>query len=187
MSRVGKAQIPLPDRVKANMAGNRLSIEGPKGKLERTLPRGIEVAQENGALHVTRPNDSRHFRAMHGLYRALINNMVVGVSTGFEKKLRLVGLGYRAQLQGKNLVLNLGFSHPVNFPIPEGISIRVEDLETVDNQPHIPLVVEGIDKEQVGQVAATIRDIKPPEIYKPSKGIRYDGERVRLKEGKARV
>ncbi len=187
MSRIGKAPIPLPDRVKIRIDGNHISVEGPKGKLERTILQGLSVAEEEGMLKVTRPNDSRYYRAMHGLTRALLNNMVIGVSEGFEKTLRVVGLGYRVQLQGKQLVLNVGFSHPVTFPVPEDVSIQVGNPETVDNQPNIPVTVQGIDKEKVGQVAAAIRRIKPPEVYKPSKGIRYDGERVRMKEGKARV
>ena len=187
MSRVGRSPIPMPDRVKVQVDGHRVVVEGPKGKLERTIPNGLAVTQKNSTLTVTRPNDTRYYRALHGLFRALLNNMVVGVSDGFQKTLRLVGLGYRAQVQGKQLVLSVGFSHPVNFPVPDDITIQVGNSETIDNQPQIPIVVQGVDKERVGQVAAAIRRIKPPEVYKPSKGIRYDGERVRLKEGKARV
>lgn len=187
MSRVGRQPIPVPDRVKVQVEGNRVIVEGPKGKLERTIPPGLNIVQEDGVLKVTRPNDSRYYRMMHGLCRALVNNMVIGVSEGFEKKLRVVGLGYRAQIQGKQLVLNVGYSHPVHFPIPDDVTIQVGNPETVERQPHIPIIVQGIDKERVGQVAAAIRRIKPPEVYKPSKGIRYDGERVRMKEGKTRV
>lgn len=187
MSRVGKSPIPVPDRVKIHIDENHVAVEGPKGKLEREIPHGLEVAQEDGVLVVKRPNDSRHYRSTHGLFRSLLSNMVIGVSEGFEKKLRLVGLGYRAQAQGKQLVLNVGFSHPVNFALPDDVTVQIDGSETVDNQPQIPITVQGIDKEQVGHVAAAIRRVKPPEVYKPSKGIRYDGERVRMKEGKARV
>ena len=187
MARVGKKPIPIPDRVKINVESNRVIVEGPKGKLERSIPVGLQIVQEDGVIKVTRPNDSRYYRAMHGLFRALLNNMVVGVSEGFTKTLRLVGLGYRAQIQGKNLVLNVGFSHQVTFPIPDDVTIQIGNPETVDNQAHIPIIVQGIDKQRVGEVAAAIRRIKPPEVYKPSKGIRYEGERVRMKEGKARV
>jgi large subunit ribosomal protein L6 len=175
MSRVGKQPITVPASVKVEIDGSSVSVSGPKGKLDRSIDPEIRLHLEDGRLVVTRPTDQPRHRAMHGLYRALIANMVTGVDTGFRKTLELVGVGYRAQKQGEKLVLALGFSHPVEVEPPEGISFTVEG-----NRVH----VDGIDKELVGQVAADIRKRRPPEPYL-GKGVRYQGERVRRKAGKS--
>ena len=177
MSRIGKAPVNLPSGVEVSVAERRITVKGPKGTLSREIPGEIEVNVEDGVLICTRPNDERRNRAQHGLTRSLVNNMVVGVTEGFEKNLEIVGVGYRAEAQGPNaLRLNLGFSHPVNVNAPEGITFEVP----VPTQ----IVVNGIDKEVVGQVAAEIRSIRKPEPYK-GKGVRYQGERVLRKAGKA--
>jgi len=175
MSRIGKAPIPVPSSVKVEIEGRHISITGPKGTLQRDVVPEVRLHLEDGQLLVTRPNDQPRERAMHGLTRALLANMVVGVSEGFSKTLELVGVGYRAQMQGSNLVLALGFSHPVEVPPPEGIYFTVEG-------PRV--TVAGIDREAVGQVAADIRKLRPPEPYL-GKGIRYQGEYVRRKAGKS--
>jgi large subunit ribosomal protein L6 len=177
MSRIGKAPIPVPRGVDVTIAGGRVSVKGPQGTLERALPGEITVRQEDGSLLVERPNDERQNRALHGLTRSLVNNMVTGVSAGFTKELEIVGVGYRAVARGpQQIELALGFSHPVIVDAPNGISFEVP----------IPtrIVVKGIDKEQVGQVAANIRKIRKPEPYK-GKGVRYAGEYVARKAGKA--
>jgi large subunit ribosomal protein L6 len=176
MSRIGKLPIPLPGSVKIEQQGNHLKVEGPKGKLERSLPAQIAIKVEEGRIVVERPSDSREHRSLHGLTRTLVANMVNGVATGFRKDLELVGVGYRAQLQGQDLVLNLGFSHPVRRTPPEGITFEVQD------PTHFS--VSGINREQVGQVAADLRKIRPPEPYK-GKGTMYRGEKIRRKAGKA--
>jgi large subunit ribosomal protein L6 len=177
MSRVGRAPIPVPSGVEVALADRRISVKGPKGTLERTLPPDITVRQEDGTLLVERPDDEREHRALHGLTRSLVNNMVVGVTDGFAKELEIVGVGYRATSQGPNRIeLALGFSHPVVVDAPEGVTLEVPVQTRV--------VVRGIDKEAVGQVAANIRKIRKPEPYK-GKGIRYAGEVVRRKAGKA--
>jgi len=175
MSRVGKAPITVPSGVKIEIDGRNVSVTGPKGKLEREVVAEVSLTMDDGKLIVTRPSDEARDRAMHGLTRALLANMVAGVSDGFRKTLELVGVGYRAQMQGQKLVLALGFSHPVEVDPPPGISFTVEG-------PRVS--IEGIDKEQVGQVAADIRKLRPPEPYL-GKGIRYQGEFVRRKAGKA--
>jgi len=175
MSRIGKAPIPLPSSVKVEIEGRHVSITGPKGTLQREVVPEVRLHLREGQLLVTRPNDQPRERAMHGLTRALLANMVVGVSDGFSKTLELVGVGYRAQMQGSNLVLALGFSHPVEVVPPDGISFVVEG-------PRV--TVAGIDREAVGQVAADIRKLRPPEPYL-GKGIRYQGEYVRRKAGKS--
>jgi large subunit ribosomal protein L6 len=175
MSRIGRQPIPVPSGVDITLgAQNLVSVKGPRGQLSRAVPQGITVKREDGALLVERGTDEGRDRALHGLTRTLVNNMVVGVTTGFTRTLEVQGVGYRAQLQGSNLQLALGFSHPVVVAPPEGITFAVEG-------PRVH--VQGIDKEQVGQVAANIRKIRPPEPYK-GKGIRYMGERVRRKAGK---
>jgi large subunit ribosomal protein L6 len=185
---MGQKPIEIPDKVKINIDGNFIRAEGPKGNLEQEIPTGIEVNVEDSNICVTRKNNSKLYKSLHGLTRSLIANMVIGVTEEFEKKLRVVGSGYRANVERQNdLVLEVGYSHAVHYTIPEGISVDVEEREDVDGVPHIPLVVRGVDKQFVGQIAAQIRDIKRPEVYKPSKGIRYDGERVRNKEGKTVV
>lgn len=176
MSRIGNKAIDLPDKVKLNVSSEGLvAVEGPKGKLQWTLPRQIKARLDGQRLAVERESESRSVRALHGLSRSLIANMVTGVTAGFVKDLEIQGVGFKAALQGKNLNLSLGFSHPVLFPIPEGIKITVADNTKVK--------VEGIDKKMVGQVAADIRGYYPPEPYK-GKGIRYAGEKVLRKEGK---
>lgn len=177
MSRIGKNPIPVPSGVDVSVDGRSITVKGPKGSLTRELPGQITVRTEGDTLLVERPNDERQQRAMHGLTRSLVNNMVVGVTAGFRKELEIVGVGYRAESQGPNAIkLALGFSHPVNVTAPEGITLEVPAPTQV--------VVTGIDKEVVGQVAADIRSIRKPEPYK-GKGVRYAGERILRKAGKA--
>jgi len=177
MSRIGRSPIPVPSGVDVTIDGRRVAVKGPQGTLERELPGEISVRQEDGTLLVERPDDQRHNRALHGLSRSLVNNMVVGVSAGFTKELEIVGVGYRATPQGPTKIeLALGFSHPVTVDAPEGITFEVPAPTRI--------VVKGIDKELVGQVAANIRKIRKPEPYK-GKGVRYAGEYVQRKAGKA--
>lgn len=176
MSRIGKKPVPVPAGVEVTIDGSHVVVKGPKGELERTFSDIITIAQEGDELVVSRPDDSRTARAMHGLSRSLLNNMVIGVSEGFVKKLELQGVGYRVALKGKTLELSLGFSHPVIVEPEDGITFECPD------NTHI--LVKGIDNQRVGQVAADIRDFRPPEPYK-GKGIRYEGEHVRRKLGKA--
>jgi large subunit ribosomal protein L6 len=176
MSRVGKMPIPLPQGVDVQIAGSHVIVKGPKGELSRDLDPDMRVEQQDGQLIVTRPSEQPRHRAMHGLTRTLVANMVTGVSNGFSKTLELQGVGYRAQMQGQNLVLAVGYSHPVNVPPPPGIEFEVEGTSKI--------VVKGINREHVGQAAADVRKIRPPEPYK-GKGIRYTGEYVRRKAGKA--
>ena len=176
MSRIGKSPITVPAGVDINVSGGRISVKGPKGTLERAIPGGITVEQDGDTLTCERPNDENKNKALHGLTRSLINNMVIGVTEGFTKELEIVGVGYRAEPQGTGLRLNLGFSHTVDVAAPEGITFEV------DKQTNVK--VSGIDKEVVGQVAANIRSIRKPEPYK-GKGVRYAGERVQRKAGKA--
>lgn len=185
MSRIGQIPIPIPSSVKVDFNNGEIEVEGPKGSLNWIIPQGIDVNIEENVINITRSNDVKQQKALHGLARSLIANMVTGVSEGFEKKLRVVGTGYRAEVNRQNvLTLDVGYSHSVIYTPPEGITLTVEPSENIDGQAHIPIVVSGIDKQVVGQVAASIRQIKKPETYKPCKGIRYDGERVRDKEGK---
>ncbi len=177
MSRIGKAPVAVPSGVDVTIADGSITVKGPKGTLSRTIPGGITITQDDGTLIFERPDDDRRNRALHGLTRSLVDNMVTGVTEGFRKELEIVGVGYRAEAQGPNaLRLNLGFSHPVNVQAPEGISFEVPAATQV--------VVTGIDKEVVGQVAADIRSIRKPEPYK-GKGVRYAGERILRKAGKA--
>ncbi len=176
MSRIGKMPIAIPSGVTVEVAeNNHVTVKGPKGTLSRTLPQAITIKQENGEVIVERPNDAKESKALHGLTRALLNNMVTGVTSGYTKTLEINGVGYRAAKQGKKLTLTLGFSHPVEMEDPEGIETKVTDNK---------IEVSGIDKEKVGQYAAVIRDKKRPEPYK-GKGIRYQNETVRRKVGKA--
>ncbi|MYF99071.1 50S ribosomal protein L6 [Candidatus Poribacteria bacterium] len=185
MSRIGQIPIPIPSSVKVDFKDSEVQVEGPKGSLNWIIPQGIDANIDDNAITVARANDTRKQKALHGLTRSLIANMVIGVSDGFEKKLRVVGTGYRAEVNRQNvLTLDVGYSHTVTFTPPEGITVTVEPQENIDGQTHIPITISGIDKQVVGQVAASIRQIKKPETYKPCKGIRYDGERVRDKEGK---
>ena len=177
MSRIGQAPITIPSGVDVTISGRDITVKGPRGELSRRLPPDISVRQDDGQLLVSRPDDEREHRALHGLTRSLVNNMVVGVTDGFRKQLEIVGVGYRAEAQGPDAIrLALGFSHPVNVRAPEGISFEVP----VPTQ----IVVSGIDKEVVGQVAANIRSIRKPEPYK-GKGVKYAGERILRKAGKA--
>ena len=175
MSRIGNLAISLPDKVKVNVVDGRILVEGPKGKLEHSLPAPITAAVAGSTVTFRRANDERHNKALHGLTRSLVNNMVAGVSTGFAKDLEIQGVGFKAAVQGKVLNLSLGKSHAILFSIPDGVKITV--LENVK------VKVEGIDRQLVGQVAADIRGFYPPEPYK-GKGVRYAGEKVARKEGK---
>lgn len=175
MSRIGKAPITVPNGVEVSIAGRTVTVKGPKGTLSRDIPGEIIVRKEENTILVERPNDERQNRSLHGLSRTLVNNMVVGVTDGFAKELEIVGVGYRAEAQGENLRLALGFSHPVIVPAPAGISFEIPAQTRV--------IVKGIDKELVGQVAANIRSIRKPEPYK-GKGVRYLGERILRKAGK---
>jgi large subunit ribosomal protein L6 len=176
MSRIGKRPISIPPKVSVNISDQHVAVKGPKGELSRTLPDGIEVLQEGESIIVRRRNESRTARQLHGLCRTLVANMVEGVSQGYQKRLEIQGVGYRAQIQGRNLILNVGYSNPVQIEPPDGIQLAVEANTNV--------IVSGIDKEIVGNIAAKIRSIRPPEPYK-GKGIRYSGEFVRRKAGKA--
>lgn len=175
MSRIGKKAIPIPDGVQVSVDGSAVKVKGPKGELSCPFHPQLGVRVEGGEVSVTRPNDEKSFKAMHGLYRALINNMILGVTKGFEKKLEIIGVGYRAEMKSKRLLLQLGFGHAIAFQPPEGVAI------TCESQTNIK--VSGIDKGLVGQVAAKIRSFKPPEPYK-GKGIKYSDEVVRRKAGK---
>ena len=176
MSRIGRAPITVPAGVEIKIdENNHIVVKGPKGTLERDLGPSIKVNVEAGVIHVTRPDDTKANRSLHGLTRTLVDNMVTGVTQGFEKKLEINGVGYRAAKEGKNLVMNLGFSHQVIVPETEDIQIDVPDVNHV--------VIKGIDKQKVGQFAAEVRGKRPPEPYK-GKGIKYDYEVVRRKEGK---
>ncbi|MGH7307263.1 MAG: 50S ribosomal protein L6 [Candidatus Rokuibacteriota bacterium] len=175
MSRIGKQPIPIPQGVKVQIEGDVVRAEGPKGKLAQPVPSGLQAALDNGRMVITRAGDDRRVRALHGLTRALMANMVRGVLAGFEKKLEIVGIGYRAQLQGRNIQLALGYSHPVIFPLPETITAEI-DKQTL-------ITVRGPDKALVGQTAAKLRALRDPDPYK-GKGIRYAGEVVRRKVGK---
>ncbi len=174
MSRIGRKPIPLPPGVKVQIDAGTVEVQGPKGKLSVSLPAGIRIEQKDGALVAIRQTEEQ--RALHGLARALVANAVHGVTQGFKKELDIFGVGYRAELKGKSVNFSLGFSHPIEFPIPDGIQI------TVDKQTH--LAVSGADRGQVGQVAANIRALRPPDPYK-QKGIRLVGERLKKKAGKA--
>ncbi len=177
MSRIGKLPIVIPKGVTVDIKKNSVVVKGPKGELNRDFPPEINLKEDDGQVVVTRNSDHRTHRAKHGLTRSLLNNMVVGVSEGFKRELHIEGVGYRASLQGKSLVLNVGYSHSVVFEPPEGISFEVDKSGR-------ELVVNGISKEMVGEIAARIRRVRPPEPYK-GKGIRYLNERIRRKAGKA--
>jgi len=176
MSRIGRLPIPVPSGVDIAIDGQAVSVKGPKGQLSLRVAEPIQVTAEDALVRVTRPNDEGHVRALHGLSRTLIANMVTGVTTGYSKTLEIVGVGYRVQAKGKNLEFSLGFSHPVVVEPPEGITFRVEAPTR--------FVVEGIDKQLVGETAARIRKIRKPDPYK-AKGVRYQGEVIRRKVGKA--
>jgi large subunit ribosomal protein L6 len=175
MSRIGKAPIPVPDKVNVSLNGLTVTVKGPKGELSRTLPDGVTITQDGAQLLVAPTSENRRSRERHGLSRTLVANMVEGVSQGFTRKLEIIGVGYRAQVQGKKLVVSAGYSHPVEMVPPEGVTFAVENNTTV--------LVSGADKEVVGNEAAKVRAIRPPEPYK-GKGIKYEGERILRKAGK---
>jgi large subunit ribosomal protein L6 len=178
MSRIGKQPVTIPPKVEVTLsADNHLTVKGPKGQLSMQVHPTIKVKKEDGKLIVERPDDERQSRALHGLTRALLNNMVTGVSTGFRRTLQLEGTGYRVEMKGKNLVVYVGYSHPIEVPPPEGITFTVEERGLIFH-------IDGIDKQLVGQVAANIRALRPPEPYH-GKGIRYKDEVIRRKAGKA--
>jgi large subunit ribosomal protein L6 len=176
MSRIGKKPIAIPKGVKIAITGPQVQIQGPKGKLELTVHALCQVAVTDGTLVVTRSGDHRTAKAVHGLTRALVNNMVVGVTDGFERKLEIVGIGYRVALAGRSLTFNLGYSHPIVYPLPEGVTAEVEKQTLI--------TLRGVDKHLVGQTAAQMRALRPPDSYK-GKGVRYSGEVVRKKVGQA--
>jgi large subunit ribosomal protein L6 len=176
MSRIGRMPVTVPSGVDVTIDGRDVTVTGPKGTLRHTVTPPIEVAQDDGVLRVTRPSDEGEIRALHGLSRTLIANMITGVTEGYRKTLEIVGVGYRVQARGRDLEFSLGFSHPVHVAPPEGITFRVEAPTR--------FVVEGIDKQQVGEIAANIRKLRKPDPYK-GKGVRYQGEQVRRKVGKA--
>jgi large subunit ribosomal protein L6 len=176
MSRIGRMPVTVPSGVDVTISGREVTVKGPKGTLSVQVSAPIEVKQENGVITVTRPSDEGEVRALHGLSRSLIANMVTGVTEGYRKTLEIVGVGYRVQARGKDLEFALGFSHPVPVNAPDGISFRVETPTR--------FIVEGIDKQQVGEVAANIRKLRKPDPYK-GKGVRYQGEQIRRKVGKA--
>ena len=175
MSRIGRKPITIPSGVTVSVDGSTVKVKGPKGELARTFDPSMKVRVEGSEMVVERPSDEKRERALHGLTRALLANMVTGVTEGFKKTLEIVGVGYRAEKKGKDLVVSVGYSHPVKYPEPAGISLTTPAPTTI--------VIEGIDKQKVGQVAAELREFRPPEPYK-GKGIRYQGEQVRRKAGK---
>ncbi|WP_147103058.1 50S ribosomal protein L6 [Nesterenkonia populi] len=176
MSRIGRLPITVPSGVEVKLDGREVTVKGSKGELSRTIAQGITLEIEDGTITVNRPDDSREARSLHGLTRSLINNMIIGVTDGFTKKLEIVGTGYRVQAKGSDLEFALGYSHPVPVEAPDGITFTVEGANK--------LAVTGIDKQQVGEVAANIRKLRRPDPYK-GKGVRYEGEQLRRKAGKA--
>jgi large subunit ribosomal protein L6 len=175
MSRIGKKPIPIPQGVTVKVEGNTVLVQGPKGKLDTPLPSGIKVEQKDGNIVAIRENDSQ--AAVHGLARALVNNAVEGVTRGWTRELDIVGIGYRAEMKGKGMVVfNLGYSHPIEYPLPTGVEASVDAKQT-------KIVLTGIDRQRVGQVAAEMRALRPPDPYK-NKGVRYSGERLKKKVGK---
>lgn len=176
MSRIGKIPVKIPDKITVAIDGNTITVKGPKGQLSKVVPDTVVITQEENSVRVSPKNKSMKSQQIYGLYRRLVANMIQGVKEGFQKKLNLQGVGYRSQVQGKTLILSVGYSHPVEVPAPDGVTISVE--------ANTNILISGIDKELVGQVAANIRSVRPPEPYK-GKGIRYEGEYVRQKVGKA--
>lgn len=176
MSRIGRKPITIPDGVELKVENNQVIVKGPKGELSYSLPKGVSIQIENKTVTLTREGDDKKQRALHGLARSLLANMITGVSSGFTRVLQIHGVGYRAQASGDKLIINIGYSHPVEFKLPEGIKATVDDKQTT-------ITLFGIDKQLVGQVAANIRAIRPPDAYK-GKGIRYADEVLKLKPGK---
>ena len=179
MSRIGKKPIKIPSGVDCKSEGGTFRVKGPKGQLQRTLHPNMKIEVQDEEIRVTRPTDGRMDRSLHGLTRTLVNNMVVGVTNGYSKQLNIVGVGYRVELKGKNLALNLGFSHPIEYAAGDGIEFEVDSKKNA-------CIVKGIDKQKVGQAAAEIRSFRPPEPYK-GKGIMYSTERIQRKAGKAAI
>jgi len=177
MSRIGKKPIEIPDKVTVEITDGIIKIKGSKGELSWNCPDKIKVSVNGGQIFVERSGDSKVERALHGLARSIINNMVVGVTQGYRKVLEIVGVGYRAQVTGSKIVLALGYSHPVEFELPEGVNASVD-------QKQVQITLVGVDKQQLGQVAASLKDLRLPDAYK-GKGIRYSGEKIKLKAGKA--
>ncbi len=178
MSRIGKNPVPIPDGVEVSIDGQRVTVKGPKGEVANVLPEAVSVKVDDGQVTVERPSDSARDKAMHGLARSLVANMVEGVTDGFSKRLEIVGVGYRAEAGGRTVRLNLGFSHPIEYAVPEGIEVSTATPTQIE--------VRGADKQKVGQVAAELRGYRPAEPYK-GKGVRYEGEQVRRKAGKTGV
>ncbi|HDH04608.1 MAG TPA: 50S ribosomal protein L6 [Nitrospirae bacterium] len=177
MSRVGKNPINLPDGVEVKLQGSLITVKGPKGELKWNSPAGMKISMQDKSVVVERPSDSKQFRSLHGTTRSIIANMVAGTSAGYRRALEISGVGYRAQVQGRKISFTLGYSHPVEYQLPEGISAEVDKKQTL-------LTLQGIDKQLIGQVAANIRSLRSPNIYK-GKGIRYAGEIIKLKAGKS--
>jgi large subunit ribosomal protein L6 len=175
MSRIGKKTIPIPSGIQVGVAQRKVSVKGPLGALEWPLLPGIDVAVAQNEIQVSRTGDDPKMRAMHGLVRSELNNMILGVGKGYERTLEITGVGYKAQVQGQSVSLSVGYTHPVVFDLPSGVEAKVEKQTTI--------IIRGIDKRKVGQVAANLRNVKPPDVYK-QKGIRYAGEVLRKKEGK---
>ncbi|HMK44745.1 MAG TPA: 50S ribosomal protein L6 [Dissulfurispiraceae bacterium] len=176
MSRIGKKPIDIPKGVSVNLAGSDVKVKGPKGELQCSIGGNVAIAAEGDKLLVTRATDAQGDRALHGLFRSLVANMVTGVSQGYTRVLEIKGVGYRAQAKGSKLSFTLGYSHPVEFDLPKGIEAKVDDKQTT-------ITLTGIDKQLLGQVAANLRELRPPDAYK-GKGVRYAGERIKLKAGK---
>lgn len=177
MSRIGKKPIPIPDKVQVAIDGSQVTVKGPKGELRHTFPAEMIIQQEDGQIVIERPSDQRQHRAFHGMTRALVANMVTGVSAGFERVLVIEGVGYRVEMNGRTLVMHVGYSHPVPVEPPANVAFAVEERGRI-------IRISGIDKQVVGQLAANIRKLRPPEPYK-GKGVRYEGEKIRRKAGKA--
>ncbi len=177
MSRIGKNPITVPDGVDIKLQGNHVFVKGPKGELDWSYPGRLTVSMEDKRIVVQRPDESKEMRSLHGTVRSIIANMVTGTSAGYQKVLEINGVGYRAQVQGQKITFTLGFSHPIEFLLPEGINAEVDKKQTL-------LTLNGIDKQLIGQVAANIRSLRPPNVYK-GKGIRFAGEQIKLKVGKA--
>ncbi|MBX9570830.1 MAG: 50S ribosomal protein L6 [Candidatus Obscuribacterales bacterium] len=176
MSRIGKAPIPVPQGVTVTINGEEVKVKGPKGELKRVIRPELKVTQEDGKIVVARTSEERNVRSLHGMSRTLISNMVTGVTQGFTKNMEIVGVGYRAAVEGKNLVMQLGYSHPVEIPIPEGLTVTVTK--------NVSMSITGADKQMLGDFCSYVRDRRPPEVYK-GKGVKYQGEYIRRKAGKA--
>lgn len=177
MSRIGKKPIPIPKDVKVDLKGDLLTVKGPKGNLQRKVDPNVQIQTDTDQIVLTVQAETKKSKSLHGLYRALVSNMVIGVSQGFERALEIVGVGYRAEMSGKTMVLHLGYSHPINYPVPEGVEAKIEKAK---------ITLAAIDKEVLGGVAAKIRSFRPPEPYK-GKGIRYAQEQIRRKAGKTGI